>query len=401
MDDDGLVTLTGKVNESHTFDNLPVKYQGKEIVYTVLETTVPADYDESYDQETLTVTNAYTPETTSKTVSKVWDDNNNQDGLRVDVTLKLVATVEGAEVDWATLKAASASGALMDDDGLVTLTGKVNESHTFDNLPVKYQGKEIVYTVLETTVPAGYSESYDQETLTVTNTHIPGTISVSGTKTWDDKDDQDGMRPASITIKLYKKVGSADPVLVDTKTVTEADGWAWSFANLPEFEMGTKIVYSITEDAVAGYTTTIDGYNATNKHTPGKTSVQVTKVWDDEDNKDGSRPKSITVQLLADGVDTGKTLVLTADNNWKGTFTDLDEYKNKKKIVYSVNEKAVEGYTALIVEKDGQYVITNSHKPVPPPPTTGENMGSYSWMGMMLIAYGALMLIRRRRRAMD
>jgi len=39
------------------------------------------------------------------------------------------------------------------------------------------------------------------------------------------------------------------------------------------------------------------------------------------------RPESVTIKLLADGVDTGKTLVLTATNNWTDTFTDLDEYK--------------------------------------------------------------------------
>ncbi len=175
MDDDGLITLTGKINESFAFTNLPEKYQGKDVVYTVLETTVPAGYTESYDQATLTVTNTYVPKTTSRTVSKVWADNNNQDGLRTDVTLKLVATVDGVEVPWADLKAASATGDLMDDDGLVTLTGKINEGYTFENLPEKYLGKDVVYTVLETTVPAGYTVSYNQTTLTVTNTYVPKT----------------------------------------------------------------------------------------------------------------------------------------------------------------------------------------------------------------------------------
>ncbi len=50
------------------------------------------------------------------------------------MTLKLVATVDGVEVPWADLKALS-TGDLMDDDGLVTLTGKIDESATFDNLP--------------------------------------------------------------------------------------------------------------------------------------------------------------------------------------------------------------------------------------------------------------------------
>ncbi|EKQ14619.1 collagen-binding A-like protein [Lacticaseibacillus paracasei] len=47
-----------------------------------------------------------------------------------------------------------------------------------------------------------------------------------------------------------------------------SDNWKYSFTNLPEFENGKKITYTVTEDAVAGYTSTVDGYNVTNNHTP-------------------------------------------------------------------------------------------------------------------------------------
>ncbi len=75
-----------------------------------------------------------------------------------------------------------------------------------------------------------------------------------------------------------------------------------------------------------------------------KTSVPVSKVWNDADDQDGIRPLTITVKLLADDVDTGKTLELNADNKWTGTFTDLDEYKDGKKIVYTISEDSVRGY---------------------------------------------------------
>lgn len=45
------------------------------------------------------------------------------------------------------------------------------------------------------------------------------------------------------------------------------------------------------------YSTTIDGTTITNKYTPGKTSAIVTKNWEDNNNQDGKRSKSIEVEL--------------------------------------------------------------------------------------------------------
>lgn len=70
------------------------------------------------------------------------------------------------------------------------------------------------------------------------------------------------MRPSSITIHLL-----ADGKEIETKTVTAAENWEWTFPDLPEYKEGSeteKIVYSITEDPVSGYKTVIDGYNVTN-----------------------------------------------------------------------------------------------------------------------------------------
>ncbi|PNZ73366.1 Cna B-type domain-containing protein, partial [Mammaliicoccus stepanovicii] len=63
----------------------------------------------------------------------------------------------------------------------------------------------------------------------------------------------------------------------------------------------------------------------TNEYTPGKTTATVTKQWDDKNNQDGKRPKSIEVALLADGKETGKTITLNESNNWTHTWTDLAE----------------------------------------------------------------------------
>ncbi|HIF7090161.1 TPA: Cna B-type domain-containing protein, partial [Enterococcus faecalis] len=52
---------------------------------------------------------------------------------------------------------------------------------------------------------------------------------------------------------------------------------------------------------VEGYQTTIDGYDITNSYTPGKTSMSVTKVWEDNQDQDGVRPNKVMVQLYGGG----------------------------------------------------------------------------------------------------
>ena len=103
--------------------------------------------------------------------------------------------------------------------------------------------------------------------------------------------------------------------------------WAWTFADLPKYDGGVEVTYSITEDEVAEYKSVINGYNITNSYTPSKISIDVEKRWDDHNNVAGFRPDSVTIRLLADKVDTGKRLVLPGCQ-LERCFTDLDEYKD-------------------------------------------------------------------------
>ena len=195
------------------------------------------------------------------------------------------------------------------------------------------------------------------------NQQKPETVKVEGTKTWDDADNQDGKRPAQITVNLLKNGQK-----VASKTVTEADGWKWTFDNLEKSENGKEITYTVEEEAVEGYTTKVNGFNITNTYTPAKTSVQVTKKWNDADDKDGKRPTSVTITLYANGEKTDKTLVLNKENNWTGSFTEVDEYKAGKKIDYSVQEEPVgNGYVSEISgDQAGGFTVTNTRKPDAP-----------------------------------
>ena len=125
-------------------------------------------------------------------------------------------------------------------------------------------------------VPTGYTSVTAGDAtngFTITNTHVLETTDISGTKTWDDADNQDGMRPQSITVNLL-----ADGQKVAEKQVTEADGWAYSFTGMTKNKAGQAIDYTVTEDAVEGYAATVAGFDITNTHVPGTVDVTVSKI---------------------------------------------------------------------------------------------------------------------------
>ena len=224
------------------------------------------------------------------------------------------------------------------------------------------------YIIRETSAPSGYTlakdvivsaDSFDSRGATATITDKKAVTTVSGTKTWKDNDDQDGKRPDSIKVNLL-----ANGKVVQSKTVTASDNWKYSFTNLPEFENGKKISYTVTEDQVKDYSTTVNGYNLTNSYTPAKTSVSVTKAWNDNNNQDGSRPNEVKVQLYANGEKSGNEVTLNAANKWTHTWTELAEKSNKKTVQYSVKEVGtVKGYTSSVNGKNGNFTVTNTHTP--------------------------------------
>ena len=336
-------TVTAKDDWKWSFTNLPKYADGKEITYTITEDTVPG-YTSEVDG--YNVTNSYTPGKTSVTVTKAWNDAGNQDGLRpAEITVKLLADGK-------------------DTGKTLTLSKENRWMGIFTDLDEYKDGQKIAYTVEEVSVK-GYDSVITGDASTgfvITNSHTPEEIDLSGSKTWDDAENQDGKRPDSITIRLY-----ANGEQVKVVTVTADDGWKWNFTNLPKYENGEEIRYTITEDVVPGYQSEVDGMDVTNHYTPGQINIPVTKNWQDKNDADGIRPDSITVKLYADGEDTGKKLVLDQENNWTGSFDELDEYAGGVKIVYTIAEVEVDGYdTAVSGSAETGFVISNSHTPDTP-----------------------------------
>ena len=205
----------------------------------------------------------------------------------------------------------------------------------------------ISYVVKEDTID-GYSVSpKNGEAVnhgTLENIHTPETIEISGTKTWDDNNNQDGARPDSITVRL-----KADGDEKDRQIVTSENGWKYSFTGLPKYANGKEIVYTISEDAVVGYTSLIkgdvhSGFSVTNK----VITIKVSKV-------DATTKKEVagaTIQILDE---SGKVV-----DEWTsdGTSHDFGSKLEAGKTYTFHEDGAPAGYAyindvTITIDKDG------------------------------------------------
>lgn len=98
-----------------------------------------------------------------------------------------------------------------------------------------------------------------------------------------------------------------------------------------------------------------------------KISITVTKGWSDEDNRYGIRPVSVTVTLMQ-GDKAYDTVVLSADNSWKHTWTGLDP-----SYAYTVAETPVEGYTTLAERNGYEFAVINKFSDTIDPEPSGDD----------------------------
>ena len=218
---------------------------------------------------------------------------------------------------------------------------------------VTYGGKK--YQVTSTSGKVNQNSPTDAVALEITNKLVQEKVSVSGKKFWVDDDNNDGKRPSSITVRLL-----ADGVEVQNKTVTEDDNWEFTFTDLPKFKGSTEIVYTISEDAVADYSTSISNYDIANTHAPEQIVIPVKKVWVDNNDAQSLRPTSVHVKLFADGEKVDE-VDLNSANSWQYIFTGLSRYRNGHEIQYTVKEDAVTNYsTAYSGDMTSIITITNT-----------------------------------------
>ncbi|AZP03430.1 SpaA isopeptide-forming pilin-related protein [Jeotgalibaca ciconiae] len=177
-----------------------------------------------------------------------------------------------------------------------------------------------VYTLTETQAPNGYIKESSVYTVTVEweNGAVKVTVTKSGeegsppavvpsspleivneketrdlpvTKHWEDNDDEMALRPENITVHLYQN--DMEEPFQTIKIVADEDGnWFGIFKNIPKIdENGVEYVYTVKEEEVTHYDSTVDGFDIYNTLKVGK--LTITKV----DKSDPSNP------ILLDGAE--------------------------------------------------------------------------------------------------
>lgn len=350
----GIYDMTGSSTEDHwtlTVDDLD-KFDTNGNAYTYRweeERGAPNGYRQSQQADN-EITNTLTG-TTSISMNKVWVDNNNKYSTRPSSVVFEVLR-NGVPYRDVTLR----------EDGNWTATA--SGLPMYDSDGVKYD-----YTVREKTNVANYTAS--QSGNTITNT-LSALMAVRGRKIWKDNSNAYGFRPTDVALKLYKTLdGHTDRTEV-TATPTwnkNGDSWDYVFNNLPMYENGVLITYSVTETVPSNYRNAIDGFDITNTLF-GKVEISGTKTWKYNGAPDRARPTEITVVLLRNGIEY-KTQTLTEDDMtgsdeeadtavWEFKFSDLDKYDaNGVQYEYTIQELEVSQYETTITETD----ITNEYAP--------------------------------------
>ena len=445
MDTEVAFTISGTpTGEGVTFTDVVVTYgdikDGKyEITvpigtYTVEEDEDAADVDgysrtttysedavvEKDGEATLTVTNTYTRIMIEVKVTKVWSDDDNALGIRPEsITVQL-------------LKDGTAYG----DPAVLKESNKWTNTWS---VPQYENGKLLEYTVKELAVEPYFAglESIKDDLgyfeITLTNTLVWHDPPVLKKITNDKPENEDEFTFVLTPISGPEGVEMPMPEGNEKGIVKAKAGVETEFGNIYFYHEGTY-VYTITEDGenpIAGYkydktvytltyvltqegtdlkmertilkgekvgegeVVEVSAFEFTNEYTAPPIDIPVEKVWKGEVDPEKTRPKSITVVLLADGKDSGKTLVLTEETSWKGIFKELPSQDNGKKIKYTIQEVAVEYYTTTITgNMDEGFVITNICTYVP----TGDDSNVLLWSASMMASMAGIGFVLKKKR---
>ncbi len=210
---------------------------------------------------TAAFTNDYTggtPQTLN--VTKKWDDGNDQDGSRPGtITVNVMRAVEGAAAGSETVAESIDLGkTATDKDG--NWIGTVEQLPSYDT-----NGKKLTYHVKEKGESDGsitfqqgngdytYQVTYDEDGRTITNTYEPKKVDVTVQKAWANTDGKGGTTApagASVTVQLYKggsPVEDSKVTLDGNVDGTETTAWQYTWKDLPEYENGAKITYTVKE----------------------------------------------------------------------------------------------------------------------------------------------------------
>ena len=269
-------------NEEHTYE----EFKGGRLTlsglmvgtYTVTEKEPEGGLIENYTLSEASIKEGEAEVVLNATATVGLVNIYEQDKGKLTIRKTFTGAPRNADLTGLNFHIESADGEFATDVSYAAFTG---DSYTLEDLPV---GE---YTVTETNAEdliANYvlqanSVTEGSGTVNLTNNYDVPQTSVSVLKIWDDLNNLDESRPASLNVNLMN--GST---AVKTVTLTEGNGWAAEVDSLPLFDAGGALInYTWSEDTVAGYTLssqrTLGNVTIiTNTHVPELISVSVKKV---------------------------------------------------------------------------------------------------------------------------
>ncbi|EHL10833.1 hypothetical protein HMPREF9625_01029 [Oribacterium parvum ACB1] len=182
-------------------------------------------------------------------------------------------------------------------------------------------------------------------------------------------------KPDKVTVFVLKNGVKDDNLSVE---LSAANDWKASFSNLPkEGADGGEIVYTVSEENIAGFNAAISGsdenkFTITN-YNGGNVVIPVTKKW----KGSGAHPDHLNVQLFANNEKVA-TYTLNEGNAWQHSFDMPKLDANGKEIRYKVTEENVSGYTATTQNDPATgyvNVFVNTKNDVPPTSPNGGGNG--------------------------
>ena len=249
------------------------------------------------------------------------------------------------------------------------------------------------YEVQETEAPDGYEkdpktyeilktdfDTASDSTITLTIKNKKKEVKKKSTsfsveKKWVVGENLATNKPDKVTVSVLKN-GVKDDNL--TVVLSQENGWKASFSNLPKEDAnGREIVYTVSEEELAGFNVAISGsdenkFTITN-YNGGNVVIPVTKKW----KGSGAHPDHLNVQLFANGAKVD-SVTLNAGNNWQHNFEKPKYDANRKEIRYTVTEDNVSGYTATTQSNPATgyvNVFVNTKNDVPPTSPNGGGNG--------------------------
>ena len=183
-------------------------------------------------------------------------------------------------------------------------------------------------------------------------------------------------KPDKVTVSVLKNGVKDDNLTVE---LSQANDWKASFSNLPKEDANGQIVYTVSEEELAGFKAAISGTDENgftiSNYNGSRVVIRVTKIW----KGNGTHPDHLNVQLFADGEKVA-TYTLNEANAWQHSF-DMPKLnaRSGKEIRYTVTEDSVPGYT--LSNEDNRAtgyvnVFVNTKNDVPPTsPNGGVNGG--------------------------